>query len=588
MSENTSDRRRRRKPQFNPGRLFANGEQGAWYDPSDFATLYQDSAGTTPVTALGQPVGLMLDKSQGAVVSGPELVTNGDFSDGTTGWVSGSTLTATAAVVNEALEVTATVAFGRYLQTFNTVAGATYVVSAQVRKISGFEDPYLFVALSGEGDSAIVKTASTSFVNLQLIFTATGSTTKVGLCPNSNGGVASIDNVSVREIPGNHASQSTSTARPTVQARVNLSVQTQDVTNWTVTSYVEVSAESEQGPLGTGTVQSMRETISTGQHYISDDTVAPALDAGTYTMSVYAKIKAGTRYLQLRPFGLGSGVAFANFDLTTGSVVSGGTGGTGLDSASIESVGDGWYRCIMTATFASSGGNMMIIMSNGTGELPLYAGDTTSAFYVYGPQVEVGTSATTYQRVTTATDYEDIGLPRYLEFDGVDDAMSTASVDFSATDEMSVFAGVEKLSDATVGIIAELSTTSGVDGYFSLYTPEAAGFSKYVYGSRGTSTANVTSNNHPAPDKAVITGKSNISEPSVSVRHDGVTENSSTATQGTGNYGNHPLYIGARNNGASFEFNGRIHQLIIRGATTDGSDLIRLEDYVANKTGVTL
>lgn len=43
--------------------LFANGEQGAWYDPSDLTTLYQDSAGTTPVTADGDPVGLMMDKS---------------------------------------------------------------------------------------------------------------------------------------------------------------------------------------------------------------------------------------------------------------------------------------------------------------------------------------------------------------------------------------------------------------------------------------------------------------------------------------------------------------------------------------------
>jgi hypothetical protein len=43
--------------------VFANSEPGAWYDPSDLTTLFQDSAGTTPVTAAGQPVGRMLDKS---------------------------------------------------------------------------------------------------------------------------------------------------------------------------------------------------------------------------------------------------------------------------------------------------------------------------------------------------------------------------------------------------------------------------------------------------------------------------------------------------------------------------------------------
>lgn len=43
--------------------MFAAGEQGIWLDPSDLTTLFQDSAGTTPVTAAGQPVGKVLDKS---------------------------------------------------------------------------------------------------------------------------------------------------------------------------------------------------------------------------------------------------------------------------------------------------------------------------------------------------------------------------------------------------------------------------------------------------------------------------------------------------------------------------------------------
>lgn len=46
-----------------PNSLFAQAEPGAWYDPSNLTTLFQDSAGTTPVTSAGQTVGLMLDKS---------------------------------------------------------------------------------------------------------------------------------------------------------------------------------------------------------------------------------------------------------------------------------------------------------------------------------------------------------------------------------------------------------------------------------------------------------------------------------------------------------------------------------------------
>jgi len=48
---------------FTPADVFTGSEAGAWYGPSDLSTLFQDSAGTTPVTTAGQPVGLMLDKS---------------------------------------------------------------------------------------------------------------------------------------------------------------------------------------------------------------------------------------------------------------------------------------------------------------------------------------------------------------------------------------------------------------------------------------------------------------------------------------------------------------------------------------------
>ena len=48
---------------FVPSELFAAGELGVWYDISDLGTLFQDSAGTTPVTTDGQTVGKILDKS---------------------------------------------------------------------------------------------------------------------------------------------------------------------------------------------------------------------------------------------------------------------------------------------------------------------------------------------------------------------------------------------------------------------------------------------------------------------------------------------------------------------------------------------
>ena len=51
---------------FNPGAALLPGAAAlAWHDPSDLTTMFQDRAGTTPVTAAGQTVGHIRDKAGG-------------------------------------------------------------------------------------------------------------------------------------------------------------------------------------------------------------------------------------------------------------------------------------------------------------------------------------------------------------------------------------------------------------------------------------------------------------------------------------------------------------------------------------------
>ena len=87
-------------PIFSPATLFTLSEPGVWYDPSDLTTLFQDTAGTTPVTTPGQTVALALDKSKGLVL-GPELASNGwgGFQCNVTS--SGGNFTATATANND-------------------------------------------------------------------------------------------------------------------------------------------------------------------------------------------------------------------------------------------------------------------------------------------------------------------------------------------------------------------------------------------------------------------------------------------------------------------------------------------------------
>jgi hypothetical protein len=50
-------------PEWSPAELFQNSEVGIWLDPSDLTTMFKDEQGSVPVTADGDPVGLLLDKS---------------------------------------------------------------------------------------------------------------------------------------------------------------------------------------------------------------------------------------------------------------------------------------------------------------------------------------------------------------------------------------------------------------------------------------------------------------------------------------------------------------------------------------------
>jgi len=74
---------------FSSLNLFSEGQQGAWYDPSDMSTLFQDAAGTVPVTVSGDPVGLMQDKSGNAYHASQQTSASRPvyMSDGTNHWL---------------------------------------------------------------------------------------------------------------------------------------------------------------------------------------------------------------------------------------------------------------------------------------------------------------------------------------------------------------------------------------------------------------------------------------------------------------------------------------------------------------------
>lgn len=173
----------------------------------------------------------------------------------------------------------------------------------------------------------------------------------------------------------------------------------------------------------------------------------------------------------------------------------------------------------------------------------------------------------------------------YLSFDGVDDGLVSPSIDFTATNKMTAWAGITKLSDAGVGIVSELGQNFNTNnGAFVLYAPQAVGAPNYAVGNKGNASAVAFRTPYAAPHTAVLTETADIAAPSVALRVNGTAGAAVTSSQGTGNYGNYPLYIGRRG-GATLPLNGRLYSLIVRGAASSGPQITDTENYVNSKTG---
>lgn len=414
--------------------LFANGEQGAWYDPSDMSTLFQDAEGTTPVTALGQPVGRMLDKS------------------------------------------------GR----------------------------------------------------------------------------------------GNHITQATAAARPTLEARVNVLTSTQAFSTIWNNNGLAITDNTMLAPDGTMTAASTTSAVGTRFQLFN-------VTAGTtWTYSLHVRPADPTKgvlgYFDGPAVGVGASYSFTPSTLSVRF-----SDGPNLVNGGITALPDGWYRFSLTFVAPNTGGVAVHIY-------PLNA----DLHGWWGAQLEPGPTATTYQRVTTATDYADIGAPRYLQFDGVDDFLTIGTFNMSASDKVTVCAGVRKLSDAAPGTLVELSASAIANvGAFRFLAPEGA-VGDYGFGTGGT-IAGVLARSpatFPPPITSVLVGIGDIGGDVSRLRVNGVQVANTAADQGTGNYGAaYPLFVG-RSGGTTLPFNGNLYGLVIRGTEATTPQIAALERYMAQKTGI--
>lgn len=540
-----------------PRDLFASAATiGGFYDYDDFDYLYQKSDGSVPVTALEQPVGFMQDKRYGGAVGDERMATGtvGLQGAATAATYNTSTGVGTASRVNVSNQSYVGFAFGtgKFARVSIVNTGATTLL---VR---------LLDAGGVSGGWAIV-TAGSTFNGFVLSGTS-------GVCVAAGGDetTASFTVNSVRELPGLHAYQSTDAARPVISARYNLLLATEDLAG---ASWAKTAAGTGVAPTVTnnyatapdGTQTAARVQLSLGGGSTDSDrsylSQSVTFLAGGYTNKVYVK---------------------AN-----------GAGEVGKKILHRSAAASGYTTTTLTADWqliswaeTAAGGAVaveLIALRGATG-----SSSSTADVLVWHPDVRLTIDANArlpaYQRVTTATDYDSAGFPRFLRIDATDDFMQTASVD-PGTDKVFVCAGVTKVSDAATGTVVESSASSSTNnGSFAVFASRGA-IAAYGTNSRGTVTSTLDSaTTFSAPNSAILSFVAGIGADTNRLRVNAAEQTPSAVDQGTGNFTAQPIYIGMRAGSSLGLNNGRIYPMVICFKAVTAGEIAATEAWVNQRT----
>ena len=227
--------------EFSPSSLFGDTDTGGFYDPSDLTSMHSHSAGTAAATELwpnvsvGDSVGMILDKSQMGGSTAESYVDtldvlgeldNAGF-DTDTDWTKGTGWTISGGTAN------ASAATGNLLQNLNADLAADKVYYVEVEVVTATSGSFA-INVGGTQQTSEISTVG---VHSSIVHTGSSGNTILYFIPSTFTG--SIDNVVIKEIPGNHSIAPSDAARPILRDEivdgtdVDVSQQTELVTNGT-------------------------------------------------------------------------------------------------------------------------------------------------------------------------------------------------------------------------------------------------------------------------------------------------------------------------------------------------------------------
>jgi len=329
---------------------------------------------------------------------GSELVTNGDFSNGSTDWTAKDGVIVSANSSGLVFDNSGGNGSGGVFQNIGLSDANKYKMTATMQLLTGASNGTFSVfssSANGTGQS-IVYTGSTLVVGGDSVTEtfefspATGDVSIQFFCDELNA-TYKISNVSVKEYFGQEVVPDSGCGSWLLEDEsTNLITQSElfSDASWVKSrsTYTSDAIKSPSCLINMGYLT--EDTTATNTHYMR--TFLTLTDGVDYTLSVFAKAK------ERNIICLGDNAAAQSntgvwFDLTNGVVLTQRSGYVG----SIKDFGNGIYRCsvIYSAAAARQYADIAISLSDGVN---VYTGDGTSGVYIWGAQLEQQSHSSSY------------------------------------------------------------------------------------------------------------------------------------------------------------------------------------------------
>jgi hypothetical protein len=343
-----------------------------------------------------------------------------------------------------------------------------------------------------------------------------------------------------------------------------------------------VTANVATAPDGTVSADRFVEDTSTTIHRVSLTTLTLPLVPVAASIHV---LKSETRRFYLNTVAIAG--ASALFDVSEDGGVVVATGGLAPNrAAEIVDLGD-YYRCTVYGTGTGVTNNFWLQLAEVThvgASDDSYLGDGVSGLTFWGAQLELGSTATEYQRVGSTYDVTEAGQADnwHLVFDGVDDHFEEITGVVTPEDGSIIVAGVDgkEVAGSRNGMFAFVGAQSaaadhfGGDGSFADLFVTAFG------------TVRVTPVNDDSALNNLQVATFHHDSGTLRYRRDGAEIGTASSTLASSACS---IWLGrSKYTFAVTYFSGNLYGLIVRGATSTTDEITNTEAYLAAKSGVTL